>query len=132
MASYRVQHRLLETSFSERGKLPLKLAWPVGISTSPPLLNKCEIRLCPKNHLPSRASQGHVQLAPLPFFGQIYLQQGKWLQCMLSYCSNMFIICGVWWYHTYIQNPRKPQMYVFVQMQRRPLHSESKHKHVFT
>ena len=38
------------------------------------LLNKGEIGLCPKHYLPSGASQGLVQLAPLPFFCQIHLQ----------------------------------------------------------
>ena len=47
--------------FSEWGKLSLL----VGTSTCPAtMLNKGEIGLCPKHYLPSRASQGLVQLAP--------------------------------------------------------------------
>ena len=33
-------------------------------------LNKGDIGLCPKHYLPSGASQGLVQLAPLPFFAE--------------------------------------------------------------
>ena len=48
-------------------KLALKLTCPADTSTCPTtLLNKGEIGLCPKHHLPSGASQGLVQLAPLP------------------------------------------------------------------
>ena len=57
-----------KTLFSERGKLTLKLTCPTGTSTCPAtMLNKGEIGLCPKQNLPSGASQGLVQLAPLPF-----------------------------------------------------------------
>ena len=70
----RVQHRL-QYIFSEWGKLPVKLTCPAGTSTCPAtLLNKGEIGLCPKHYLPSRASQGFVQLAPLPFFCQNHSQ----------------------------------------------------------
>ena len=55
-----------KTLFSERGKLPLKLTCPAGTSTCPAtLLNNGEIGICPKHYLPSGASQGLVQLAPL-------------------------------------------------------------------
>ena len=58
-----------KTLFSEWGKLSLKLTCPACTSPCPAtLLNKGEIGLCPKHYLLSRASQGLVQLAPLPFF----------------------------------------------------------------
>ena len=64
-----------KTLFSERGKLALKLTCPDDTSTCPTtLLNKGEIGLCQKHYLPSGASQGLVQLAPLPFLYQIHLQ----------------------------------------------------------
>ena len=73
-----------KTLFAEWGKLPLKLTCPAGTSTCPAtLFNKGCIGLCPKHYLPSGASQGLVQLAPLPFFCQIHLQRGKWLCCIL-------------------------------------------------
>ena len=60
-----------KTLFSERGKLPLKLTCPAGTSTFPAtVLNKGVVRLCPKHYLLSGASQGLVQLAPLPFFAE--------------------------------------------------------------
>ena len=73
-----------KTLFTERGKLPLKLTCPASTSTCPvTLLNKGEIGLCPKHYLPSGASQGLVQLAPLPFFAEFTcnLQQGQRLCC---------------------------------------------------
>ena len=55
-----------KTLFSERSKLPLKLTCPAGTFTCPAtLLSKGEIGICPKHYLPSGASQGLVQLAPL-------------------------------------------------------------------
>ena len=74
MCYIRVQHRL-QNNISERGKLPLKLTCPAGTSTCPAaFLNKGEIGLCPKHYLPSGASRGLVQLAPLPLFCRIHLQ----------------------------------------------------------
>ena len=77
-----------KTLLSELGKLPLKLTFPAGSSTFPTtVVNKGEIGLCPKHYLPSGASQGLVQLAPLPFFAEFTcnLQWGKWLCCTLCY-----------------------------------------------
>ena len=69
-SEYRVQHRLKKKN-SELGMLPLKLTCPACTSPCPQtLLNKGEVGLCPKHYLPSRAYQGLVQLAPLPFFAQ--------------------------------------------------------------
>ena len=67
----------------------------VGTSTRPAtLLNKGEIGLCPKHYLPSGASQGLVQLAPLPFFAEFTcnLHRGKWLCCTLKIVLNFQVI----------------------------------------
>ena len=68
--------------FSKRG-----LTCPAGISTClATLLNKGEIGLRPKHYLPSGASQGVVQLAPLPFFAKFTcnLQRHQWSCCTLG------------------------------------------------
>ena len=60
-----------KTLLFERGMLPLKLTCPAYNTPCPATpLNKGEIGLCPKHCLPSGASQGLVQLAPLPFFAK--------------------------------------------------------------
>ena len=82
------------TSFAERGKLPLKLTCPASTSTCPAtLLNKGEIGLCPKHYLPSGASQGLFQLAPLQFFAEFTcnVQRGKWIRCTLSHIWCLWI-----------------------------------------
>ena len=83
-----------KTLFSERGKLPLKLTCPTSTSTCPAtLLNKGKIGLCPKHNLPSGASGGLVQLAPLPLFAKFTcnLQQGQWLCCTLHDILFIFL-----------------------------------------
>ena len=55
------------------------------------LLNKGEIGLCPKHYLPSWASHGLVQLAPLPFFAAF--------TCNLQWASG-YVAC--WIFVTYL------------------------------
>ena len=86
-----MQHRLQNIIFWA-GQAAPKVDWPAGTSTcSATLLNNGEIGHCPKHNLPSGASQGLVQLPPLPFIAEFTynLQWGKWLCCTLIVSWNL-------------------------------------------
>ena len=82
-----------KTLFSEWGKLPLKLTCLASTSTCPAtLLNKDDIRLCPKHYLPSGASQGLVQLAPLLFLAKFTCNLQR-LCCTL--CAEKLLVMPI-------------------------------------
>ena len=85
-----------KTLFAERGKAAPKVDLPRRhFHLRNHSVKEGEIGLCPKHYWPSRASQGLVQLTPLPFFFAKFtcnLQQGRWICGTLEVITKSFVI----------------------------------------